>query len=199
MIIRPTKLSLLFVTIFLFLSGCAPISTELYRPEATGGRVVKAHCPPVNSFILFERSDVIIGIRASQTSEDQASVTVTFEVPKDQTVELKGQLAAVLLDGREFSRSTLTGRKWIALGRTAEIPENAPMIGKTEKKLFFKQTTLYGTTDHAYFFFTTTLAIKNPSIFEVRLPAILINGVEVNLPNIVFKKRTASYIGSLNC
>ena len=193
------KQALLFVAILLPLSGCYPTTVELFRPEATGGRVVGAHCPPLKSFILFERNDVIVGVRALESPIGQVSITVTFEVPQNTTVALKEQTIAVILDGKDFSTNALTGRHWISAAHTAKLPENSPMVGKTKKSWFFDQITLYGTTEHAYFFFKATLDIKDPDVFEIRLPTLQINGVEVKIPVIKFKRDSKFYIAPFNC
>ena len=73
----------------LSLISCAPaVTVQYYRPSSIEGVVVNAHCPPVDSFVLFEEHDIIIGAQVVFSEKGKVSTTITFEVPKNKTVRL---------------------------------------------------------------------------------------------------------------
>ena len=184
--------------LLIMLSQCAPMTTNFYLPEAVGGKVVEAHCPPVESFILFEKQGVIIGCQASSKTFDKISITVTFEVPEGKVVALKGNKIYSLENDKVFSNATLEGRIWVSMGKTAEFPVDSLMMGKTEWKIL-KQVTLYSTTKHAYYIFSATLTVPDPDYFVLRMPDIQVNEIHVVLPKVKFVRSSKTYLGPLNC
>jgi hypothetical protein len=192
--------SLIILTLLLFVVvSCAPMTTKFYRPAAIDGKVVFAHCPPVESFILFETGGIILGSKASKSTDDLITVMITFEVPDGKKVKLMDHEIYSLIDNQVFARSNLLGAVRVSAGRTSEFIATTPMLGKTEKKLFFKQITLYGTTEHAYYFFSGQLSVPNLESFIIKLPNFSVNGVLVKPPIIRFSQDSMQYIGSLNC
>lgn len=194
------RLPLIAVTLSgLMLVSCVPMTTEFYRPAAIDGRVVSAHCPPVESFILFEINGVILGSKASKAKNGLVTVTMTFEIPRGKTVRLRDHEIHSLISNQVFASSKLRGRVWVSAGRTVEFLSTTPMPGKTEKKAFFKQITFYGTTEHAYYFFSGQLSVPDQESFTVKLPNFSVNDVEVRSPEIRFSEDGVRYWGSLNC
>ncbi len=183
----------------LVMVSCAPTTTTFYRPAALDGKVVSAHCPPVESFILFETQGVLLGSKASRAGNGLITMTITFEIPKDRTVTLLDQEIFSIQDDHMFASGKLRGHFWVSAGRTKEFSAATPMPGRTEKKLFFKQITLYGTTQHAYYFFTAQLAVPDQESFTIKLPNYSIDGIEVISPKIRFTQDTLEYMGPLNC
>ncbi len=179
--------------------SCAPMTTIFYRPAAIDGKVVSAHCPPVESFILFETDGIVLGSKASKAEDGLINVIITFEVPKDKVVKLIDGEIFSIKNNQIFSSSKLHGRVWVSAGRTKEFLVTTSMPGKTEKKIFFKQITPYGTTQHAYYFFTGQLPVPNQESFIIKLPNFSVNGVEVKSPKVRFTQDSKQYIGSLNC
>lgn len=73
-----------------------------------------------------------------------------------------------------------------------------PMQGKTEERLF-DQITRYGKTKHAYYFLRAEIATIPMDKLSLKPPRFLVDGMEVDLPDITFSRTSESYIGSLNC
>jgi len=178
--------------------ACAPMTTSFYRPEAPGGRVVLAHCPPVRSFILLEHDGVILGARVSDASADGLSVTITFEVPVGKTVRLLDDVVEVFSPVMDTVTGVLTGSVWASPGRTRDFPLDAPMLGQTTPRLF-DQITAYGQTEHAYFIFDASLAVRPSELFSLALPGISVNDSDVTFPPITLRRDSKTYLGSLNC
>lgn len=178
---------------------CAPMTTSFYRPDAQDGRVVRGQCPPVHSFILFERNNVIVAAKASYPSEDQIIVTVTFEVPENNVVHLIDKTVEVSTPSQGTFKGVLSGYIWTSPGRTSDFQSEMPLTGKTKKNLFLDQVTFYGVTEHAYYAFNASLSMPFTEMFLLRLPRFLVNNIEVELPLINFRHTSESYIGSLNC
>lgn len=191
-------LSLITVAAF----GCVPfVTSTYYRPEARGGRIAQAHCPPLPSFLLFDQDGVVIGAQLSSRGE-QIAITMTFEVPEGRTVNLLGGEVGVRSGGGAEANGELTGSMWVGLGVTTDFPPDLPLSGKTQRWRIrpFQQTTLYGTTKHAYFWFQAIVDIPESGHFTVALPAFTVNEVESKLPKIEFRLHTEfHWVYPLNC
>jgi hypothetical protein len=173
--------------IVLLLISCAPaVTVQYYRPITTEGAVVNAHCPPVDSFVLFEEHNIIVGAQVVFSDKGKLSSTITFEVPKDKTVQLLDQNVLINTPSQGLSKIRLSGYTWVGPGRTSEFfPEN-PLVGKTKKKLLLKQVTLYGTTNHAYYVFYASVDVLKPEQVSIKIPKFSVNDFEVELPEIKF-------------
>ena len=182
----------------MLLTACAPITVTYYRPDAVSGKVVKAWCPPVHSFILIETHDVIAGFKVSATQEDRVMVTITFEIPEKHNVQMIDHFVEIYGPSGVNSKSELFGRTWVAAGRTAEIPLDMPMQGSTKKRVF-DQTTFYGKTEHAYFFLRADMPVVQSEMFSLKPPRFFVDGIQVDLPVITFTKSKETFVGSLNC
>ena len=187
-----TSLSLMLLT------ACAPMTVTYYRPDATFGKIVKAWCPPVHSFILMETHDVIVGFKVSSSQKDQVLVTITLEIPEKHKVQLMNRFVEIVGPTGVSLKSELYGHTWVGVGRTAEFPLDMPMQGSTQKKMF-EQTTLYGKTEHAYFFLRADMAAVQSEKFSLKPPVLLVDGIQIHLPVITFIRTEETFVGSLNC
>jgi len=182
----------------ILLTACAPMTVNYYLPDAASGEVVKAWCPPVHSFILVESHDVVVGFKVSSSIKNQILVTITFEIPEKHNVQMVDRFVEIHDLSGVGSKGKLSGRTWVSAGRTAEIPLDTPMLGKTRKRLF-DQTTLYGKTEHAYFILRAEMGVDPSQKFSLKPPVFLVSGVRVDLPVIIFIKTKETFIGSINC
>lgn len=193
------NVTLLAVTLSLILpTGCAPMTETYYRPDATFGKVVKAWCPPVRSFILIEAHDIIVGFKVSSPLKDRMQVTITFEIPKNHSVQLIDRFVEIQGLTGDSSKGELSGHTWVAAGRTVEIPLDMPMQGHTKKRMF-DQTTLYGKTEHAYFILRAEMPIAHSEKISLKPPVFVVDGIQVDLPIIIFVRTEETVIRSLNC
>ena len=187
------------VSLFLtLLSACAPMTVTYYQPDAASGRVVKAWCPPVRSYVLLDVRDVTVGFNVSSPRKDRVQVTITFEVPAKHTVQMIDRFVEIRSPSGVTAKSELFGRQWVSAGRTGEIPLDRPMEGGTTKKVF-DQTTPYGKTEHAYFFLRADIDVAPAGSFLLKPPRFFVDGKEVDFPAITFIKTEETYLGSLNC
>ncbi len=195
---RMTVLALITATTL----ACVPfVTTTYYRPEAPEGRIARAHCPSLPAFVLFDQDGIVVGARVSWW-EEQMAITMTFEVSEGRTVNLLGGQVRIHSPGGVAASGELTGHMWVGLGATADFPPDFPLVGKTRRWRIgpFKQTTHYGTTKHAYFWFSAKVGIPESDRFTVALPAFTINGVESKLPEIEFRLSTQfHWIYPVNC
>lgn len=182
---------LIILSLSILVVSCIPGTSLVYQPEAPGGRVVSAHCPPDESFLLFEESEVVVGVRAKTPWDNKIIVNITFEVPEGKTVILENQHIEVLEGEQIFAKSNLRRI-------SDEFSTGAPMPGKTEWKLF-KQITMYGTTKHAYYTFIATIPVIGEEYFNIKLPCFLVNNVRWNLPLIKFTLIEKFSLHPLNC
>lgn len=184
--------------IVLLLAACAPMSVSFYRPDSAHGKLVKAWCPPVRSVILFDVHDVTVGFEVSSPQENRILATMTFEVPETHSVLLIDHSIEIQSPTQTRSWGDLRGRVWVSAGQTGEISLKTPMQGKTEERLF-DQITRYGKTKHAYYFLRAEIATIPMEKLSLKPPRFLVDGMEVDLPDITFSRTSESYIGSLNC
>jgi hypothetical protein len=182
----------------ILLTACAPMTVTYYRPDSASGKVVKAWCPPVHSFILIETHDVIVGFKVSSPLKDRMLVTITFEIPEKHNVQIVDRFVEIHGITGVSSKGELSGHTWVAAGRTAEIPLDMPMQGSTKKRVF-DQTTLYGKTNHAYFFLRADIAAVRSERFSLKPPMFSVDGIQVDLPVINFVRTKETFVGSLNC
>ena len=174
--------------ILLSLFSCAPaVTIQYYRPIAPEGEVVNAHCPPVDSFVLFEEHDIIVGVHAAFAAEGKLSTTVTFEVPKDKSVRLLDPNISITTPSQGLSKVRLSGYTWTGPGRTSDFSPETPLVGETKKNFLFKQVTLYGTTNHAYYVFYTSIDVLKPEQVIIQIPDFLVDDSIVELPKIKFE------------
>lgn len=187
------------ISALLLTAGCAPFVTiDYYRPEAPEGEVVRAHCPPVNSFILFKNQGVLVGVGHLRQSENRLSIVLTFEIPEGKSVTLPRRTAELSTPSGHVHTGSLTGHLW-APGPVVDLPPDWPMTGRTTRK-FLDQVTAYGTTEHAYYFFRVTFPAQKEVSFELKLPPFAVDGVEVVLPAVRFVRDSEFFwILSLNC
>jgi hypothetical protein len=182
----------------MLLMACAPMTVTYYRPDAASGKVVKAWCPPVHSFILIEAHDVIVGFSVSSPQKDRVLVTITFEIPEKHNVQLMDRFVEIHGSTGVSLKSELSGHTWVAAGRTEEIPLDMPMQGSTKRRIF-DQTTLYGKTEHAYFFLRAEMTATQSERFTLKPPMFFVDGIQVDLPVITFVRTEETFVGSLNC
>lgn len=203
---KPRMISVLRVPVILatvslslmLMTACAPITETYFRPDAASGKIVKAWCPPVQSFILFETHNLTVGFNISSPQKDRALVTITFEIPEKYNVQMIDRFVEIHGASGINLKGELLGHTWVAAGRTAEISLDMPMQGDTKKRMF-DQTTLYGKTEHAYFFLRAEMAVVHAEKFFLKPPMFLVNGVNVDLPMITFIKTKETFVGPLNC
>ena len=182
---------LIILSLSFLIVSCIPGKSLVYQPEAPGGRVVSAHCPPDESFLLFEANEVVVGVRAKTPWDNKIIVNITFEVPEGKTVILEDQQIEVLEGEQIFAK--------VDVQRISDdFQTGAPMPGKTEWKLF-KQITMYGTTKHAYYTFNATIPVLGKEYFYIKLPCFLVNNVRWNLPLIKFTLIEKFSLHPLNC
>jgi hypothetical protein len=194
---RRTLASLAAVSLSL-LTACAPMTINYYRPEANAGNVVKAWCPPVQSFVLIDAHDVIVGFKLSSPDKEQVAITMTLEIPEKHTVRMLDRFVEIDDGSGVIVSGELTGQVWVSAGRLGEVPLDKPMQGSTEKKIF-DQTTLYGKTEHAYFMLSAEIPAVESKIWLLKPPVFFVDGIQVELPAITFIQTEEKIIGSLNC
>jgi hypothetical protein len=151
--------------------------------------------------LLFDQDGVVVGARVSWW-EEQLSISMTFEVPEGRTVNLLSGLVEVQGPEGVVASGDLTGYLKVGMGATTDFPPDLPLVGKTQRWRVrpFKQVTHYGTTNRAFFWFSTTIGIPESNRFAVALPAFKINGVELELPEIEFRLDTEfHWVYPLNC
>lgn len=182
----------------MLLTACAPMTVNYYRPDAASGKVVRAWCPPVHSVILIETHDVIVGFEISSPQKDRVLASITFEIPENHKVQLVDRFVEIHSSTGVSSKGEISGRMWVAAGRTAEIQLDMPMQGNTKKRLF-DQITRYGKTEHAYYFLIADMAAVQSDRFSLKPPRFFVNGIQVDLPVITFVRTKETHIGSLNC
>lgn len=174
--------------VMLLIVSCAPaVTVQYYRPISSEGEVVNAHCPPVDSFILFEKHDIIVGVHAAYNEAGKVTATMTFEVPQDKTAKLFDQHIEIHIPSQGSSKVRLSGYTWIGPGRTSDFSPETPLIGKTKKSFLLKQVTLYGTTNHAYYVFSASIDILKPEQITIIAPRFSVDGFNVELPKIKFE------------
>lgn len=190
---------LLAISALLLTAACAPFVTiDYFRPAAPEGEIARAHCPPVNSFILFKTEGVVVGAGHLRQSEGRISVLLTFEIPEGKSVALPQRTVELSTPSGDVHTGSLSGQLW-APGPAVDHPPGLPMTGKTTKR-FLDQVTVYGTTEHAYYYFKATFPVQKEDSFQLKLPPFTVDGVEVELPAIRFVRDSEFFwILSLNC
>ena len=172
----------------------------LYRPQAVSGTVARAFCPPVHDVILFEAHEINVGVRVSSYAKDEIRIVIEFVIPDNHVVEIIDRTVEIYSSASNRSQGTLSGIKWVSLSRTEEITLDKPLQGRTEKKLFlFRQTTLSGKTNHAYYLLKVNMEKLDEDEFYLELPRFTVNGVASNLPVIKYVKDKEFVVVGINC
>ena len=200
--VKRINISFLAILLLALLTvACYPGTISYLHPSALEGKLVSAHCPPAKSVLLFEKQGVVVGVRAtaSFSREDQVDVAITFEVPEDKTVQLIDNHIEAYVGSQKISEAKLSVLVWKSRFKTADFSPDSPLIGKTERSLFFEQVTMYGTTEHAYYIFKTSLTVPESETFMLKMPGFLVDNVKVELPIVKFMKTEEFAIQPLNC
>jgi hypothetical protein len=162
------------------------ITTPYYLPAAPGGTVVRTMQPRTNSAILFERQGVIIGVNTTTDDKDQLYVSISFEIPDDELVQLLERHIEVSIPSKDVWESELSGWVWTGPGRTKDFPLDAHMIGKNSASRFGTANGYGNTTYAAYFFKALLFAARSEKTFKIVMPKLLVNNIEAELPKIEF-------------
>ena len=182
--------------LFLFcatsVAGCV-VTTDFYFPSAQDGRAQKAHCPPVHSFILFDRKGAIIGVQNSRAATGELKITLTFEIPQDVTIQLASP-EILVQDVMDDEASGVRG----VLSFNEDLAWDSKLSGSTKKR-FWEQITYYGTTELAYYVLRAEVEFAESLSHRVTLPALLINGELMQLPVITFNLESESWLSGGNC
>lgn len=197
-VLQDTPPMVVLSLILVALTACAPITTTFYRPDSDTGKVVKAWCPPVHSFLLIETHDVIVGFKVSSIDKGRMLATITFEIPENHHVKMIDHFVEINGLNQISSKGELSAHTWVAAGRTEKIAIDRPMQGYTKKRII-GQTTLYGKTEHAYFFLHAEIDAAPSERISLKPPSFEVDGVRIELPVIEFTKTEETFAGSLNC
>ena len=190
--------NMLFVRSALFLlcvtsvTGCV-VTTDFYFPSAQDGRVQKALCPPVSSFILFDRKGAIIGVKSSTGATGNLNITLTLEIPQGVTIQLVSS-DILVRDVMDDEASDMLA----SLSFNEELSWDSKLTGSTKKR-FWEQITYYGTTEYAYYVLRAEVDLPESSSHQVMLPPMLINGELIRLPEITFSPKSESWLSGGNC
>jgi hypothetical protein len=173
-------------------AGCV-VTTDFYLPSAQDGHVKKAHCPPVSSFILFDQKGAIIGVQNSRAATGNLKITLTLEIPQDVTIQLASP-EILVRDVTGSEASEIRG----SLSFSEDLPWDSKLSGSTKKR-FWEQITYYGTTEVAYYVLRAEVEFAELLSHRVTLPALLINGELIQLPEITFSLKSESWLSGGNC
>jgi hypothetical protein len=170
---------------------------DYYRPDSSLGSLTKSSCdrsvgPPNRLEIV--RDKVIIGVTAIEMKDD-VMVRFDLEVPDGNEVKFNNNLVLVSIpDKPEIFIATLTPFEiygWVPWNL------NQTLRGGTRiwKTLFGQVRTL-----HNEYSMAIRVSIPKTKIIKVKLPALLINGQEVVLPEMIFSKdKYVEFFMPINC
>lgn len=177
----------------LLVSGCYPVSENIYRPEAPGGKLLETSCnynQGPGRWDKVELSQDKVRLQAQATEINQELViSVTFIVPDGVTL----QLAApnfYLFDAKE--RKALEPGEAGFYDRDRQPPgwrkqaPSDPMIGNT----FAGRWKPY---DQQYTYFFRLPPQKERSEFTLEVPQLKNNGKPASFPRIHFVPAKATY------
>jgi hypothetical protein len=173
-------------------TGCV-VRTDFYFPSAQDGRIKKAHCPPVSSFILFDRKGAIIGVQNSKGATGNLKITLTLEIPQDVTIQLASREILV----RDVTDGEASGVRG-SLSFSEDLSWDSKLSGSTKKR-FWEQITYYGTTEFAYYVLRAEVDFPDSLSHRVTLPPLLINGDLIRLPVVTFSLKRESWLSGGNC
>lgn len=114
------------IVVALATAACAPLPISVYRPSASEGEVLDAHCPrEPRAVIRFERSGVLVSIWASSYAiyplRDKVRVLILFEVPPGKVVRLAHGVVEISVPSGSISKADLSG----------PVRPGAPMVGES--------------------------------------------------------------------
>lgn len=182
--------------------ACAPVIISVYRPSASEGEVLNAHCPhEPRAVIRFERSGVLVSVWTSSYAfyppRDEIRVLIVFEVPQGKVVRLSNGVVEISVPSDSISKADLSG----------PVRPGAPMVGDTTPPQSPRTWRLpydppqqwRALTHNASFGFTAFLPRPTSQTSVLKLPKFLVNDVEAELPLITLTRQTDWYIAGMNC
>ncbi len=184
--------SALFLLCAASVTGCV-VTTDFYFPSAQDGRLQKAHCPPVNSFILFDRKGAIIGVQNSKGASGNLNIILTLEIPQGVTIQLVSPEILVRDPMDDKASGVVT-----SLSFNEDLSWDSKLTGSTKKR-FWEQITYYGTTEFAYYVLRAEVDLPESLSHQVTLPPLLVNGELIRLPEITFSRKSESWLSGGNC
>jgi hypothetical protein len=179
------------------LMSCVPLWVyDYYRPEAPGGTLEKSTCsggsgPPRT--ITFERNEVKLSVEAGET-ENGVTITVWMIIPKGKEVRLSSPIirVSIMSSPRVFVGAL---KPFLYTGESPWKIEE-PMVGDSTT-----YSTIFGPRfSGKYFTMSTSIVMPKADTIRVNLPEVLINGQEVELPQISFRKsKSFEFFEPVNC
>lgn len=189
------RLILVLLSYLLLATGCMPMWVEeYYSPSAEGGTATKSTCDksvgPRDRLEII-KDDVIFGVEAY----DGLTIFLHIEIPAERSVRISNTLV-IVSNIRTDNKATGNIAPMIPYGgRQWNIKDE--LIGNTSvRKLFF------GAEKIEYNEYSLQAKIPFPKSQEikVKLPVIIINGKEHNIPEITFTKSThVDFFMPINC
>jgi hypothetical protein len=191
---------LILVSCSVLTVGCVPLSVSYYRPEAAGGTIVPAVCPPSDQYIRIATDGVVVsaGVRQSPI-EHQLSIYVDYEVSDGDVVTLKDSTVAIMDGDVVLASGPLTGFMWISRTKRAEVAGGSPMVGRPEGRLLWPRPPYHGKVENVFYSFTAVMPEPPVERFVLKLPGMTINDVQVVAPPILFTKNRKIALMPLNC
>jgi len=172
----------------LLLVGCFPAVVTYYEPSARSGSVINDACgaaAPASTLKLQVKATDL------RVTGGEHSFTVTLRVPKGSTVRMASTDVAVTVGGEA---------KHYALGEFSYYDRE-----KRQSVKVAAGETLGGADEHFVFgneprIFQTSLQWEGASdIYQVHLPAIVVDGNVIEIPTITFTKKSGVGVYPVNC
>jgi hypothetical protein len=182
------------ISICLLVSGCFPIVENIYRPEASGGKLLETSCnynqgPGRWDMIELSQEGVRMQVQAREINQ-QLKVSIKFLIPDGVTLQLVST-NFVLSDGNPQKAIELGDVEFYELERQLPVINKQqltdPMIGKTyagKWKPYDKE-------------FWTSLSTPSQQVrnaFTLEMPQIRINEKPTVFPLIRFSPSKAAYL-----
>lgn len=184
------------------LAGCFPNTTDIYRPEASGGILRETMCgfrsgPGIWDEVEFSQFGIRVQVSVGKRKDDFI-VNEKLIIPEGLSATISSGTATIYL-ASSSAKINLQVRDHVWVNgepRTLPLP-NSVLVGKTFHDGRKDRYTGQDQNLSYYFTFITKEAIGEE--FYVELPEIVVNGNAMTLPRIHFHHEKITLLSPINC
>jgi hypothetical protein len=181
----------MLILLSVLLQSCIVLKEEYFFPSSDGGRVIKESCRGkvgVDNQLVFEFENV----------------TVTFDAWEYKSITRLG-IGIDIYEGGEVVWPSSNIKVNIVSGEKDLVIDNFRNLRRTGDEIVSKEylvnTSMKNTWERKTEGFYSTLVVSDESLKEINVAEIkiIVNGSEITIPFINFKKQSGMFLHPLNC
>ena len=184
-------------TLGVLLSGCIPVRSIYYEPQAGLGKIISEGSCSMSierelSLSLSEDMDLDLQIQLDHSKEEPTRLYVRYSISSGHIIRFMDDSIDVQVGADMEPYSYKLTRLKVA----AEAGEPYQTISVTDAIESKEWVTRDGTDGRTYFFFSLPLQIR-PEQLSVLLPALMEDGKLITIPKVMFTKKKRVHVTGL--